>query len=278
MSSANRGSERSADDFYQSPHWIVEAMIPRIKHLLRDVENPRIWEPCAGAGRITRVLKHFFPEAIIYASDIGDFDGIDERIDFLQCRDRSEWDLIISNPPFCLALECIQHAQSLVTERGHVLMLERLNFWGTKKREKFLFWDPPHTNISPRRASFLPSGKCDSIEYGFFEFQSTWRMNNFPKEFGETRLLPTMLCWGCGDVQYNKACAECNYGYCKDCAPEHDCKRNLFGKDALWYCYNHPERPMTDACRAKGCSLPFCAECWAEHAQGKWRACMVDDA
>lgn len=281
MSSANRGRARNKDDLYETPYWMIEAEIPRIKQILSDIEGvPKIWEPCAGNGRITRVLRHFFPDAFIHSSDIGEFDGLDQVIDFLACEpgwQKHRWDLIISNPPFFLAQPIIEHAQKLVADEGSVLMLERLNFFGTKKRESWLTWDVPHSDISPRRASFLPTGQCDSIEYAWLEFQSRHKSDNRPKGYGYNRLLPTMLCWGCGKVHYDKACLVCDYGYCKSCLPEHDCKRNLFGKDSLWYCYDHPEEPMHKACRAKGCSLPFCEPCWEDHhGEGGKPICQKD--
>lgn len=286
MSSANRGRARNKDDLYETPYWLIAAEIARLKVLLWGIETPIIWEPCAGNGRITRVLKHFFPKAIIYSTDIGEYDGLDTSgVDFLLAESMpgdERPDLIISNPPFFIAQEIIEHAQALVKEGGHVVMLERLNFLGTKKREPWLRLAPPSSSISPRRASFLPTRQCDSIEYGWFEWTSeiTSRFNR--NEYGEMRLLNTMACAGCGEVQFDKACPGCDYGYCKVCYEDHEesernCRDNLFGKDALWYCYNHPERPMTNACKAKGCSLPFCEECWAEHAVGKWRACMAKD-
>ena len=283
MSSANRGRQRHADDAYFTPYSLVEAMIPRIKYLLRDVAKPRIWEPCAGDGRITRVLKHFFPDALIYSTDITYSPGIDHVIDFLKAGNGDgeiSYDLIISNPPFVLAMEIIQHAQTLVNEKGSVIMLERINFIGSKKRAAWMSWDPPNTNISPRRASFLATGQMDSVEYSWMEWSSKQASDHSPKEFGEMRILPTMMCWGCKEVHYEKTCASCRYDYCKVCYKDHealDCKRNLFGKDSLWYCHEHPDRPMTNACRAKGCSLPFCDECWAAHASGKWRACQVTE-
>lgn len=289
MSSANRGRARNKDDLYETAYWLIEQEVPRLRELLRGIKQPVIWEPCAGNGRITRVLKHFFPDALIYSTDIGDYEGLDRcGVDFLQADSLDyldvgagplEPDLIISNPPFFIAQEIIQHAQKLVKEGGYVVMLERLNFLGTKKREPWLTWDPPSSNISPRRCSFLPTRQCDSIEYGWFEFRHRQVSDHTPREYGEMRLMNTMSCKTCGEVHFDKACPGCDYGYCKTCYKDHeeiDCKANLFGKDSLWYCYNHPERPMTNACKAKGCSLPFCDECWAEHDRGNWRACQVD--
>ncbi len=283
MSSTNRGSTRRELDLYETPYWMCEAVMPRIKEILHHVEHPRIWEPCAGNGRITRVLEHFFPKALIYSTDIDAFDGIDDQVDFLKTSianyPSDQVDLIITNPPFTFSAGIAQHAQNLVNKYGHVVVLEKLNFYGTKVRSPWLSRDVPNSNISPRRASFLPTGGCDSLEYMWMEFQSHSQSLKQPKSVGETRILPTMMCAGCGEVQYNKTCKFCNYVYCKDCFIDHTdeaCKRNLFGKDSLWYCYNHPDRPMTNACRAKGCSLPFCTECWAEHAIGKWRACEAE--
>lgn len=273
MSSANRGRARNKDDLYETPYWLIEAEVPRIKQILTDAYNmdgrqPTIWEPCAGNGRIVRVLKHFFPGVEIIATDIGEFDDLDEVIDFLECEapiQGSHYDLIISNPPFFLAQEIIQHAQTQIQPRGSVLMLERLNFFGTKKREPWLGNDMPNSDISPRRASFLPTGQCDSIEYAWLEFQSKYAAEIMPHSYGRNTLMDTMMCSGCGEVHYDKACKSCDYAYCKACLPDHDCKRNLFGNDSLWYCFNHPEEPMLMACKAKGCSLPFCGPCWEEH-------------
>lgn len=288
MSSANRGRARNKDDLYETPYWLIESIVPRLRELLYGIEKPRIWEPCAGNGRITRVLKHHFPNALIYSTDIQEYGGVDHVVDFLAANnvDHTPFfkpcDLIISNPPFFIAAEIIQHAQTLVAQyRGNVVMLERLNFLGTKKREPWLYRDVPNSNISPKRASFLPTGQCDSIEYGWFEWGSKWRADTNPQRFGEMRLMDTMSCSGCTKVQYTKGCPGCDYGFCKDCFIDHTyeaCQANLFGKESMWYCYNHPDRPMTNACRAKGCSLPFCEECWNEHAEGSWRACSVKDA
>lgn len=284
MSSANRGRSRNKDDLYETPYWLIEAEIPRIKQILGNIRNPTIWEPCAGNGRITRVLKHFLPNANIISSDIGDFEGLDKpNLDFLSVDwDRAGYyDMIISNPPFFLAQEIIRHAQVVVGLNGSVLMLERLNFFGSKKREPWLSSDLPNSDISPRRASFLPTGQCDSVEYAWLEWQSLIMANNKPKEFAYNRLLSTMTCAGCRKDQFDKACKKCDYAYCKSCYEDHvtdDCLKNLFGKESLWYCYEHPKVPMVNSCRAKGCSLPFCAPCWDEHhnKEGKPKCTDVD--
>lgn len=284
MSSANRGRSRNLDDLYESPHWIIEAEIPRLKSMLTGIEHPTIWEPCAGNGRITRVLKYFFPEATIYSTDLQEYKGIDRQLDFLQAMDTDypfldEPDLIISNPPFCIARQIIQHAQKLVHEEGHVVFLERLGFLGTKKREKWLRAAVPDIDVSPRRASFLPTGQTDSIEYAWMSWRSVHA--DRPQaacDTGWLHLLPTMMCSGCGETHYEKTCKSCDYGYCKSCLPDHDCKRNLFGKESLWYCINHPKVPMDYACKAKGCSLPFCNECWEEHHNDTGKAiCLETD-
>lgn len=279
MSSANRGRERNKDDLYETPHWLVEAIVPFLIHHFHmlGIENPVIWEPCAGNGRITRVLKHYFPKAEIIASDIQEYPSLTFVGDFLAVgpREDRKVDLIITNPPFCLAEEICRHAEKFLSETGLLVVLERLNFLGSKQREPWLTKDTPSIYFSPRRASFLPTRQADSVEYAWF----VWHQH---KQFlsGHLTYLPTMSCTSCAleglDLHYSKICRSCNYGYCKDHFVAHDCK--LFGLEFLWGCYNHPDIPMVNACapkgKIKGCAKPFCQPCWDEHQSKKkegWR-------
>lgn len=75
-------------------------------------------------------------------------------------------DCIITNPPFNQALEIIQKALDDVAPGGHVVMLLRLNFLGSKTR--FPFWKnnmPMHCYIHSTRMKFMNTGGTDSIEY-----------------------------------------------------------------------------------------------------------------
>ena len=76
------------------------------------------------------------------------------------------YDIIITNPLFSLALEIIKKAIEDVKDGGYVIMLLRLNFFGSKKR--YQFWQenmPKYIFVHSERMSFTDDGETDSIEY-----------------------------------------------------------------------------------------------------------------
>jgi hypothetical protein len=52
MSATNRGSRHKPNDFYPTPDWLTEAMIPHPR---------RILEPAVGGGATARILEREFP-------------------------------------------------------------------------------------------------------------------------------------------------------------------------------------------------------------------------
>jgi hypothetical protein len=166
MSATGRGAVRQPDDFYETPAWVTRALVPKLKPLR---SRARILEPAAGAGAITGVVRKWAPDSTIYAVDI---DG--ERLTKAEANVRIEssfldyrasgFDLAITNPPFSLALEFIEHALGFVHTGGEVAMLLRLNFLGSKKRAPFWKSHPCDVYVIPKRPSFTGGG-TDSCEY-----------------------------------------------------------------------------------------------------------------
>ncbi len=169
MSSTNRGSKRHKDDFYETPTWLTEAIIPYIRPFLPA--TPRILEPAYGDGAITRILEAEFPQAHIVSGDINGGGSLGKN-NFLTDPIGLDFDLILSNPPFLLAQEFITTALTYrKCESSLVVMLSRLNFLGSKKRASWWRDNPAHIYVTPKRPSFRADGKTDSIEYAWF----VWR-------------------------------------------------------------------------------------------------------
>jgi hypothetical protein len=85
--------------------------------------------------------------------------------DYLETECKDKYNLIITNPPFSLAKEIAIKAIEDVKEGGFVVLLLRLNFFGSQKR--FSFWQelPPWAIfVHSQRMSFT-GGSTDSIEY-----------------------------------------------------------------------------------------------------------------
>ena len=119
---------RQKDDWYPTP--------PIATRKLLDVEmfDERIWEPAAGDGAISQVLKTACYDVI--SSDLNDYGYCESGIDFLLEQTRQA-DCIVTNPPYRLAEEFIKHAIDLGIHK-HAWLL-RLSFLEGQGRHERLF-------------------------------------------------------------------------------------------------------------------------------------------
>ena len=121
MSQRNSGYERKERDCYETPAWVTEALLPHLPESVKD-----IWEPACGSGKMVAVLKGAGFK--VRATDI------DSGTDFLEQRG-CFIDAIVTNPPYALAQEFIEHALSM---GDHVAMLLRTDYDHAKTRQ-YLF-------------------------------------------------------------------------------------------------------------------------------------------
>lgn len=152
MSSTNRGADRQPQDLYPTPALAIDALLG-VMSIPADIE---FHEPCRGGGAIYDRVQ----------CQHKTYCEISEGIDYLIYRQKRMVDLIITNPPFSLALEFLQKSlcESLTT-----CYLLRLNFLGSQKRKEF--WQanrPSHVLVLSKRPCFTNDGKTDSIEYAWF--------------------------------------------------------------------------------------------------------------
>lgn len=191
MSSTNRGYARHESDYYITPQ---KDIFHFLTHFLQDNEwqdlsEQVILDPCCGGDEnhvssYMNQLKRFSPKKLI-GLDIREDARSDIQCDFLETTketfENQLFDMIISNPPFYLALEFVKKSLELVKDDGYVIMLLRLNFMGTKKRYPFFKQHmPERTYVHHARISFSESGKTDSIEYAHFVWKKGFN-NNFSK-------------------------------------------------------------------------------------------------
>jgi hypothetical protein len=159
MSATNRRANLKPLDLYETPDWLTLALIPHLRKY-----NPRgILEPAVGGGAIARILKREFPEANITVGDVTT--GQDFRVhDY-----GGPFDLIMTNPPYSLAMEFIQRALPLDAQGGTVALLLRVNFMGGQERASFRrkCGSKLSLYISPRRPDFTGEGG-DATEYAWF--------------------------------------------------------------------------------------------------------------
>jgi hypothetical protein len=130
---ANAGRHSLAergDDLYETPPQAVRA-------LLQVERIPQIvWEPACGPGSIVTVLRN--AGHTVFASDLVDYGCPDSqsRIDFLMERTAPAGvEAIVTNPPYRLAEQFVEHALKLCPR---VVMLLRLAFLESERRSPFL--------------------------------------------------------------------------------------------------------------------------------------------
>jgi|AntRauTorckE6833_2_1112554.scaffolds.fasta_scaffold66063_2 hypothetical protein len=185
MSSTQRGYNRHKSDYYVTPQEDIRLFLKAFTEN-NEIKRP-ILDPCAGGDM---EHKMSYPEALkdigytgVITADIReDSRAFHRPVDYLEWEARTEtgdrFSTIITNPPFNLAQEIIEKALDDVAEGGHVIMLLRLNFFGSKKR--FDFWKnnmPIRCYVHHKRMSFTDEGGTDSIEY----MHCVWKKGENPE-------------------------------------------------------------------------------------------------
>lgn len=116
-------------DFYSTPNQCVYALCD----FLNIPRTTRIWEPACGGGAIVKAL-HEKGYGKVIASDIA------TGIDFLTTDLPENVGYIITNPPFSLAAEFIEHGIELGVPFAYLL---KIQYWNSKKRYQLFQSCPP---------------------------------------------------------------------------------------------------------------------------------------
>lgn len=132
-------------------------------------------------------IKNIFHKEI-ETNDIRSTSLAKYKTDYLNMKLNCEPDIIITNPPFNISTAIIDKAMKDVKDNGYVIMLLRLNFFGSKDREKFFekympefvfvhhirigFTDKKDENgyVVFDKNGLAKKGSTDSIEYAHFIF------------------------------------------------------------------------------------------------------------
>lgn len=157
MSRQKAGERLNKTDFYPTPMWCVENL--NIDWSLFSTMH----EPCKGDGRIL----DWFTNKGLYTT----YTEVTEGLDFFDWE--GEVDLIITNPPFSLAQEFIDHS---IENANTVIMLLRINYLGSIKR--YPWWNknkPTSIYVLSKRPSFTGSG-TDATDYAWFVWDKTDRI------------------------------------------------------------------------------------------------------
>ena len=147
------------DAFYPSPPEAVEAL------LRQELFYGDIWECACGDGAISKVLEAHKYKVI--STDLVDRGYGQSRIDFLMERKKLAPN-IITNPPYSLATEFLEHAINLST--GKVAMLLRLGCLAGQERGKlYEKHTPARIYVFSNRLQMFRNGEIVSGS-GMFDF------------------------------------------------------------------------------------------------------------
>lgn len=162
MSVTGHNEIRDPDDFYATPKWCVDVVLP----YLPDLRGLSILEPGCGDGAIMRALPPGLAVSGVElnaarASRARDLRrGVVYRADFLEWAKNvadHEFDLAIGNPPFKLAMDFVRETHRIARV---VAFLLRLPFLCSRKRNEWLRAHTPTINALSERPEFVMSIRC----------------------------------------------------------------------------------------------------------------------
>lgn len=158
MSSTNRSNARDSHiaDYYVTPIADIELFLKEFdKRVKLDWNSIKIIDPCAGGnpeikdenGRVkevyhpmsyTTAIHNVFGNCNVNNIDIREDSLAETKGDYLKMNVKDfAPKVIITNPPFNIAPSIIEKALDDVVDDGYVIMLLRLNFFGSKDRFPF---------------------------------------------------------------------------------------------------------------------------------------------
>lgn len=204
VSSTNRGAQRQEFDYYITPQGPIRTFLQHFKEQFPNFTPQRILDPCAGGNTVEvkwqykkdklvtipptemsypKVLAEVWPDARIVTMDIREDSPAQLHADFLKVDSEKlkklKLDMVITNPPFSLAEEIIRKSLDIVGPDGFVIMLLRLNFFGSEERKDlFETFMPCRAFVHRKRMKFVTEGSGDSIEY----MHAVWAKGEFYRE------------------------------------------------------------------------------------------------
>ena len=171
MVTNRRSVELSGPDFYPTPKWGTLALLENLKF------SGEILEPCCGDGAMSEILIE--AGYTVKSSDIADR-GYGKVRDFLSVTETQ--DNIVTNPPFNIAAELINHALKITA--GKACFLLRTAFLESRRRYEMFFQPQPPCTVLvfSERLSMYPKGATvkggGTTSYSWF----IWDMKSETKE------------------------------------------------------------------------------------------------
>lgn len=153
----NRKEEREENDFYATDPKALELLLDKNEIKL----SKNVWEPACGDGSLSRVLEQ--RGYSVFNTDLIDrgHDNFHLAKNFFEFEMEYDGD-IITNPPYKLAVEFVNHALKLVKEGRYVVMFLKIQFLESQSRYDELF------KINPPKYIYVFSKRINTARNGEF--------------------------------------------------------------------------------------------------------------
>lgn len=166
LGASNHASEdRQAEDFYATDP------IAMVKLLEIEKFNQNIWECASGENHLVAPLVE--AGYSVRSSDLIKRTDTTEQLDFLQCNDSWDGD-IITNPPYKYAQQFVEKGMDVISDGNRIALFLKLQFLeGKKRRELFNKYPPKVVYVSSSRIKCAKNGDFDkydssAIAYAWF--------------------------------------------------------------------------------------------------------------
>ena len=136
MLAVNKDSKREDNDFYATDPAAIRIALPVFKEI--GLSN-NIWECACGMGHLAKPLED--AGYTVRATDLIDR-GYGSVQDFLETKDQWDGD-ILTNPPFKLAEEFIEHSMDILKNGRKALFFLKIQFIQSKERKALFEKYPP---------------------------------------------------------------------------------------------------------------------------------------
>lgn len=169
--------ERPSDDYYATDPVAIDVLLKDGNVKLSE----EVWECASGSGCLSKRLKHYGYSVL--STDLVDRGYGTGGVDFLACTEMFDGD-IITNPPYKLAQEFIQHALELIPNGRRVFMFLKIQFLEGKKRRKLFDSGCLKTvYVSSSRILCAKNGDFENarkiggsaVSYAWYEFEKGYK-------------------------------------------------------------------------------------------------------
>lgn len=166
---------REKDDFYATNPKALELLLDNCSWFLKNrflickqqCGLHYIWEPACGSGNLSELLKQRGYN--VDSTDLKDRGYGSAGNDFLQLSCDSHVSIILTNPPYSLATEFIEHALEILPEGGLYIALMNITYLAGQKRYQRVY------------------SKCSLREiYVFSKRIESWKNNDRENESGKS--------------------------------------------------------------------------------------------